>query len=65
MTTVQPEFISLSSILSWKHPGVTGIVTHNDQLVAWPFPDAPTEEEIETWRDEYIAAAAWEGAGGV
>ena len=57
-----PDYIALSAVLAWKFPDVTGIVTYKDELVVWPFETMPTEEDLDTWREEYIAAEAWESA---
>ena len=44
---------SLSSVLAWKHSGVSGIVVSNDVILQWPLGASPTQGEIDTWTTEY------------
>ena len=50
---------NLGIALSWKYPGVSGIMTADNELTAWPavLGPPPTEAELVAIDDEYQADA--------
>ena len=47
----------LGEIIGWKHQYEPGIVTKNDELLAWPAALGawPTDEQLRQWAQEYHA----------